>query len=41
LGYMGTAAAPAQAKLRTAIDKAPTEREKRLVEWALHETGVD
>ena len=41
LGYMGAAAAPARAKLRAAIDKAPTEREKRLEEWALHETGVD
>ena len=41
LGYMGAAAAPAQAKLRAAIDKAPTEREKRLVEWALNETVVD
>jgi HEAT repeat protein len=41
LGYMGAAAAPAQPKLRAAIDKAPTEREKRLEEWALHEIEVD
>ena len=38
-GYMGAAAAPAQAKLQAALAKAPTEREKRLLEWALRETG--
>ena len=38
LGYMGSAAFPAQARLQAAIDKAPTEREKRLLEWALRET---
>jgi hypothetical protein len=38
---MGAAAAPAQARLRAAIDKAATEQEKRLVEWALHKTEVD
>jgi HEAT repeat protein len=41
LGYMGTAAAPAQAKLQAAIDKAPTEREKRLIQWAIGEITAD
>lgn len=41
LGYMGPAAAPAQAKLQAARDKAPTEREKRLLEWALRETEAE
>lgn len=40
-GYMGAAANPAQARLQAARDKAPTEREKRLLEWALRETAVD
>jgi HEAT repeat protein len=40
-GYMGAAAAPAQAKLQAAIAKAPTEREKRLLEWAVRETEAD
>jgi hypothetical protein len=38
---MGNAAFPAQAKLQAALDKAPTEREKRLVEWALREISAD
>ncbi len=38
LGYMGEAAAPARAKLEAARDQAPTEREKRLIEWALRES---
>jgi len=38
-GYMGAAALPAQARLQAALDKAPTEREKRLLEWALRETS--
>jgi hypothetical protein len=41
IGYMGNAAFPAQAKLQAALDKAPTEREKRLVEWALREISAD
>lgn len=41
LGYMGPAAAPAQAKLQAAIDKAPTEREKRLFQWAMGEISAD
>ena len=41
LGYMGSAAAPAQARLQAARDKAPTEREKRLLEWAVRETEAD
>jgi HEAT repeat protein len=41
LGFMGGAAAPARAKLEAARDKAPTEREKRLIEWALRETEAD
>jgi HEAT repeat protein len=40
-GYMGAAAFPAQAKLQAAHDKAPTEREKRLLEWALREAVSD
>ena len=40
-GYMGAAAAPAQAKLQAARDKAPTEREKRLIEWAMRETEAE
>jgi hypothetical protein len=40
-GYMGAAAFPAQAKLQAALAKAPTEREKRLLEWALRETASD
>jgi hypothetical protein len=41
LGYMGIAAAPAQPKLQAAIDKAPTEREKNLIQWAMRETTPD
>ncbi len=41
LGYMGPAGYPAQAKLQVARDKAPTEREKRLVEWALRESEAE
>ena len=41
IGYMGNAAFPAHAKLQAALDKAPTEREKRLVEWALREISTD
>ncbi len=40
-GYMGAAAAPAQARLQAAMDKAPTEREKRLIQWALGEITAD
>ena len=39
LGYMGAAAFPARAALQGALGKAPTEREKRLVEWALRESS--
>ena len=41
LGFMGVAAAPAQPKLQAARDKAPTERERRLLDWALRETEAD
>jgi hypothetical protein len=34
---MGPAAAPAQSQVRAAIDKAPTEREQRLLKWCLRE----
>lgn len=41
LGYMGASAAPAKAILEAARDKAPTAREKRLIDWALRETEAD
>jgi len=41
LGYMGSAAAPAAAKLQAAADKAPTEGEKRLIELAVRETAAE
>jgi HEAT repeat protein len=41
LGYMGGAAFPARATLQGALEKAPTEREKRLLEWALRESSSD
>ena len=41
LGYMGPAAFPAQAKLQAALAAAPTDREKRLLDWALREIAVD
>jgi HEAT repeat protein len=37
LGYMGAASFPAQAKLQTALSKASTDGEKKLIEWALRE----
>jgi len=37
LGYMGKAAAPAQERIKTALSKAPTEREQRLLQWCLRE----
>ena len=41
LGYMGGAASQAQAKLRAARDKAATEGERKLIEWALREMVSD
>ena len=41
LGYMGAAALPAQARVQTALAQAPTEREKRLLEWSLREMAVE
>ncbi len=41
LGYMGAPAFPARAALQAALDKAPTEREKRLLEWAVSEIASD
>jgi HEAT repeat protein len=37
LGYIGAASFPARASLRTALGKASTDGEKRLIEWALRE----
>ncbi|HUU10693.1 MAG TPA: hypothetical protein VM431_09160 [Phycisphaerae bacterium] len=37
LGYMGTAAAPSKAMVAAAMEKAPTERERRLARWCLRE----
>ncbi|MCY3021138.1 MAG: hypothetical protein NTW87_19160, partial [Planctomycetota bacterium] len=37
LGYMGLAAAPAKDQVKTALAKAPTEREQRLLQWCLRE----
>jgi len=37
LGYMGKAAAPAKEQIKTALSKAPTEREQRLLRWCLRE----
>lgn len=37
LGYMGAASFPAQAKLETALSKASTDGEKKLIAWALRE----
>ncbi len=37
LAAMGSAAAPAQAKLQAAIDKASNDHEKRLLQWAVGE----
>jgi HEAT repeat protein len=41
LGYMGTAAAPSKALVAAAVEKAPTEREKRLAQWCLREISKD
>jgi hypothetical protein len=41
LGYMGTAAAPSKALVAAAVDKAPTERERRLIKWCLQEISAD
>ena len=41
LGYMGSAAAPSMALVAAAIEKAPTEREKRLAQWCLREISKD
>lgn len=37
LGYMGPAAAPAKPQLVLAIEKAPGEKEQRLLKWCLRE----
>jgi hypothetical protein len=39
LGHMGPAAAAATERVKAALDKAPTEREKRLIQWCLREIG--
>jgi len=41
LGYMGTAAAPCRAAVAAARDKAPTERERRLIKWCLRRISAD
>jgi hypothetical protein len=37
LGYMGPAAAPGIGRVETALGKAATDREKRLIAWCLRE----
>lgn len=37
LGYMGESAAPAKPALEAAIAKAPTEKEKKLLQWTLRQ----
>ena len=37
LGYMGESAATAKPKVEAALGKAPTEREKLLMQWCLRE----
>ncbi len=39
LGYMGTAAAKAKARVAQALVSAPTEQEQRLIKWCLREIG--
>jgi HEAT repeat protein len=41
LGYMGPAAISARGALSTALAKAPTEREKRLIEWSLRKLEAE
>lgn len=41
LGYMGPAAAPAKAQLASAMTKSSSEREKRLIQWAIREIEHD
>jgi hypothetical protein len=41
LGYMGTAAASSKALVAAARDKAPTERERRLIAWCLRRISAD
>ncbi len=41
LGYMGTAAASSKAAVAAARDKAPTERERRLIAWCLRRISGD
>ncbi len=41
LGYMGPAAVGAKDSLNAALSKAPTEREKRLIEWSLRKLEAD
>jgi hypothetical protein len=39
LGYMGPAASPAKDRVAAAVAKAPSEREKHLMEWCLREVS--
>jgi hypothetical protein len=39
LGYMGPAAAPARHQLTAAMNKAPTEREQRLILWSVRQVS--
>jgi hypothetical protein len=40
LGYMGPAAASSKALVAAAADKAPTERERRLIRWCLRQISA-
>lgn len=40
LGYMGSAASSARPQIAAAITKAPTEREQRLLQWALRKVDA-
>ena len=41
LGYMGDAAAPARAQVETAIMKASTDREAKLMQWCLRQIAAE
>ena len=41
IGYMGEAGSSAKAAVTTALAKAPTEREKKLLEWTLRQIDTD
>jgi hypothetical protein len=41
IGYMDEAGAPAKAEVEAALAKAPTEREKKLLQWTLRQIDGD